>query len=105
MNYLIKRIGGKVVLAVDKTEGDFVAITPERSRQVWDHSPDGFEFGYGGSGPSQLALAILLDYTDNPVLAQKYYQDFKWEFIATIRNPFDVITEEQIKNWMEKQNG
>ena len=26
-----------------------------------NHSPDGFEWGYGGSGPSQLALAILAD--------------------------------------------
>lgn len=24
-----------------------------------NHSPDGFEYGYGGSGPAQLALAIL----------------------------------------------
>lgn len=23
------------------------------------HSPDGFEYGYGGSGPAQLALALL----------------------------------------------
>lgn len=25
------------------------------------HSPDGFEWGYGGSGPSDLALALLAD--------------------------------------------
>lgn len=28
---------------------------------LWNHSPTGFEFGYGGSGPAQLALAILSD--------------------------------------------
>lgn len=27
-----------------------------------NHSPDGFEWGYGGSGPAQLALAILVDH-------------------------------------------
>lgn len=26
---------------------------------LWDHSPSGFSWGYGGSGPAQLALAIL----------------------------------------------
>ena len=25
------------------------------------HSPDGFEWGYGGSGPAQLALALAAD--------------------------------------------
>ena len=28
------------------------------------HSPTGFEWGYGGSGPAQLALAILTTVTD-----------------------------------------
>ncbi len=27
-----------------------------------NHSPDGFSWGYGGSGPAQLALAILADH-------------------------------------------
>ena len=30
-------------------------------RDIRNHSPDGFEWGYGGSGPAQLALAILAD--------------------------------------------
>jgi len=33
---------------------------PPRNSLV-DHSPDGFEWGYGGSGPAQLALALLAD--------------------------------------------
>ena len=36
-------------------------ISPDRSRAVYDHSPTGFEWGYGGSGPSQLSLAILIE--------------------------------------------
>lgn len=31
---------------------------PPRNDLV-DHSPDGFSWGYAGSGPSQLALALL----------------------------------------------
>lgn len=29
---------------------------------LMNHSPAGFEYGYGGSGPAQLALAILADH-------------------------------------------
>lgn len=57
-------------------------ITPEKSLALVNHSPDGFEFGYGGSGPSQLALAILLEIVESQVIAVKCYQKFKWDFIA-----------------------
>jgi hypothetical protein len=46
-----------------------------------NHSPDGFAWGYGGSGPAQLSLALLADLTDDET-AQKYYQDFKWYFTS-----------------------
>lgn len=36
---------------------------------VRDHSPTGFAWGYGGSGPAQLALALLIDATGNEALA------------------------------------
>jgi len=35
---------------------------------LMNHSPDGFNWGYGGSGPAQLALAILADhFKHNPM--------------------------------------
>lgn len=37
-----------------------VPLDPHFSQQFRNHSPDGFEWGYGGSGPAQLALGILL---------------------------------------------
>ena len=40
---------------------DGVLLSPQRSLQVQSHSPDGFSWGYGGSGPHQLALALLLE--------------------------------------------
>ena len=49
-----------------------------------NHSPDGYAWGYGGSGPAQLAFAILLDATGNIDRALAAYQDFKWEVIANI---------------------
>jgi hypothetical protein len=37
-----------------------------------NHSPAGFEFGYGGSGPHQLALAILAEHADEETALRHY---------------------------------
>jgi hypothetical protein len=47
-----------------------------------NHSPDGLECGYSGSGPAQLALAMLADFTGDDGLALDLYQAFKQEVIA-----------------------
>jgi len=44
----------------------------------------GFEWGYGGSGPAQLALALLLDYTDDEAVALDHYQEFKTEVVSQL---------------------
>ena len=58
-----------------------------------NHSPTGFEWGYYGSGPSQLAYAILHHYftamdglTDEEAYekAQDIYMRFKQDAISTI---------------------
>lgn len=46
------------------------------------HSPTGFEWSYGGSGPAQLALAICADHLKDDELALKVYQYFKANVIA-----------------------
>lgn len=58
-------------------------LTPKKSQQLANHSPDGFNHGYGGSGPAQLALAICLELFGRAA-AQRFYQQFKWEHIATL---------------------
>lgn len=55
-------------------------LDPGPSQKIHNHSPDGFNWGYGGSGPAQLALAIILKLTGKP----DGYQDFKWNVIAKI---------------------
>jgi hypothetical protein len=52
-----------------------------------NHSPTGFCWGYGGSGPAQLALAILCDYLKDDKRALSLYQDFKDAIIS--RLPMD----------------
>jgi Family of unknown function (DUF6166) len=53
-------------------------------QDLWNHSPDGFEWGYGGSGPAQLALAILADHCRNDEQALNFYQRFKWAVVAEL---------------------
>jgi hypothetical protein len=58
-------------------------LDPIESQKVWNKSPDGFSWGYGGSGPSQLALAICLKlYGQEKAL--RVFQDFKWKYITTL---------------------
>ena len=59
---------------------DGVPLTPTESQKVRNHSPDGFNWGYGGSGPAQLALALMLKLTGS----YDSYQDFKWRFVAAL---------------------
>ena len=49
---------------------------------LWNHSPTGFEWGYCGSGPAQLALAILADHLADDRQALDIYQRFKWAVVA-----------------------
>lgn len=57
-------------------------LSPEPSLAIVNHSPTGFCWGYGGSGPAQLALALLLDVTGDRDTALLNYQEFKWQVVA-----------------------
>lgn len=75
-------------------------LTPERSQAVRNHSPDGFSWGYGGSGPAQLALAILLEVVpEQQALAA--YQDFKFAFIAPLIQDESWALSFDIESWVE----
>ena len=59
-------------------------LTPSRSLKLAGHSSSGFEWEYGGSGPAQLALALLLDYTDDEDVALKEYMEFKTKVVSQL---------------------
>lgn len=72
---------------------------------LYDHSPTGIEWGYGGSGPAQLALAMMAaEFGDDE--CYRLYHHFKDEVLIWI--PQDVgpegyeITSEQIHEWAAK---
>ncbi len=62
-----------------------------------------FEWGYGGSGPAQLALAILLDYLGGDVeKALKYHQDFKFMVIANLPKEGWALPAELVKEALRR---
>lgn len=75
-------------------------LSPVVSQKIFNHSPDGFNWGYGGSGPSQLALGIL-NHQYGKDIALKYYQQFKWDFIIDWKYNFDVDID--IDEWLNIQ--
>lgn len=79
-------------------------LDPRPSQRVWNHSPDGFEWGYGGSGPAQLALALLLAATSNNTLtALSLYQAYKWQVVAKWNKRGWATTRTAILRWIGDQ--
>lgn len=65
-----------------------------------NHSPDGFNWGYGGSGPHQLSYAILRHYYGDADFVKKHYRVFTHEVIANLPMDNDfVLTGDQIDDW------
>lgn len=97
---------------LDHTTADVVVIDRDGVRPLAHHRRHSSEFnwGYGGSGPSDLARCILLDhygvpgdaeeeYSDSPRLPVSY-QQFKFDVIAKLPQgePWS-ISAEQIEQW------
>lgn len=71
----------------------------EPSPKVFDHSPTGFEWGYLGSGPAQLALALLLDVTGDKAYSVENHQPFKEAFVLWFKSEWS-LTEAEIAAWV-----
>ena len=81
------------------TVAESAAASPlESCRALRDHAGDSFEWGYAGSGPTQLALAILADHfgPSRERLAQALYIDFKFQVVARLPRAGWTLTTEQI---------
>ena len=102
--HLIRDGAGPRVMVQDLMAHTQHRLEPDQSQHLVNHSPDGFEWGYAGSGPAQLALAILADWLERnnilPSLALQWYQDFKDTFIATMPEAGGSITSNQIENFI-----
>ena len=78
---------------------DGVELSPEASQKAYNHSPDGFGWGYGGSGPAQLALALLIHFTDEK-WAKAHYQQFKWDIVAKFPQRDFEVENSVVTNWI-----
>ena len=79
------------------------AIThPLNPRFEWaNHSPTGFEWGYSGSGPAQLALALLGDYTGDREYSLAKHQQLKEELICKFPQHNWILPVEEIERWVK----
>lgn len=74
-------------------------LDPAESQRLYNHSLDGFSWGYAGSGPAQLALALLLRYTTQEE-ALKFYQEFKWDILSALPEDNFQFPDDVIKDWL-----
>ncbi len=98
--YRGNRERGKVWIESAEYEGGWRDL-PLRL-DIFNHSPSGFEWGYLGSGPAQLALAILCDYLGDPQLALRFYQEFKEDTVARWKDEAWTLTEQEIAKWFNE---
>jgi hypothetical protein len=64
---------------------------------LWNHSPAGFEWGYGGSGPAQLALALLADALQDDEKAVALHQSFKWAVVGSLPHVSWTLKDEEVR--------
>lgn len=86
-------------------EGDGPPRNLPMRRDLANHSPTGFEWGYGGSGPAQLALALLAHALKDDERALRLHQRFKWLTISRLPRTRDfefIYTDKEIREVAEE---
>lgn len=76
-------------------------LDPAKSLAFHNHSPDGFNWGYCGSGPAQLALSVLMEVLPLEFAALLYVR-FKDEIIANIPQDQNFEIDIDFMDWLEK---
>lgn len=86
--------------AVDVEEdGECYLLNPRLDLR--NHSPTGLEWGYSGSGPAQLALALAADVTGDDDRAQEIYQRLKFKLVGGLPHEDWVLSEKQVRTAIE----
>lgn len=95
---------GGNVLVLDPDAAELNARDLELRLDLFNHSPTGFAWGYLGSGPAQLALAILADCFDDKI-ALDYHHPFKDQVIQHKTGGTWSISEEYVRGWLKGHVG
>jgi hypothetical protein len=76
-------------------------------KDIYHHSNE-FCWGYGGSGPGQLAMALLIHALRDVKKAKRLYQQFKWRYVARLEEgaPWEISRDEirRIVDEIESKN-
>lgn len=67
------------------------------------HSPSGFNWGYLGSGPADLARSILWDHLGKEP-PRDVYMDFKERFVSGWKNEWQIDSH-RIQDWLKAREG
>lgn len=82
-------------------------LFPGPSLEKFRHSPDGFNWGYHGSGPAQLALALTMKAAERlnvPLEALwPWYQEVKAEYVATWPQGHDFDVDADIEGFLQRK--
>lgn len=111
-------VRGKVYVAQRPPDDEFgdCRVTVVHGRRTYpllavraDRRGDGWEWGYGGTGPAMLALAILADWLGETGVSRddfhkcrsyRHHQPFKWDHIANAPREGFSIAGETILAWL-----
>ena len=99
--YVGSRHNGNAIVSVVDAKTKCASMLDAGYRYV-NHSPTRFEWGYLGSGPAQLAFAILLDHCGEAGPALLWYQDFKEQVIANFLSNSWELTSEEIETALDR---
>ena len=94
------------VLAIEE-EGDSPHVRLDPRLDIANHSPTGLEWGYMGSGPSQLAIALIADATGDDEIAKNrpLCQQFKRDVIAHLPMREWILPSESIRVYVDSYLG
>ena len=114
--YVGKRVEDDAYVSVITEQQGFVEaveLKPGYSLNIANHSPTGFEWGYAGSGPAQLALALLLDalaFADpegdkrtREHIAKRNYQAFKAVHVQNWPKQGWTMSVDEILTWLNER--
>lgn len=79
-------------------------VTLPDHRTIKQYTDTGFEWGYPGDSPRQLALAILFDHLGVASEAISAVETFMKKVVAVLDNDW-VLTSEQIASQLKSQDG
>lgn len=92
---------GRVFISVTPYLSE-IELKPNKSLKIINHSPTGFAWGYSGSGPAQLALAVLVILLPKED-ALALYQDFKRDIVSGFAQNEDFeLSFLTVEKWLQQ---